>query len=112
MTVTAVHDRPDEPAPQDAPRKRGGGPKTQEGRDRAKRNSLKHGMRAKEVFPDDLAAAVQACIDELVAAFRPTTPYEMRLVVDMGRAHAQIDRCETHKLVDLLRCMERAQLCW
>src|SRR5438105_143188 len=96
MTPTVAIDHPAEPvaetAPQDAPRKRGGGPKTPEGRDRAKRNSLKHGMRAKEVFPHDLAATVQTCIDELVAAFRPTNAYEMRLVVDMGRATAQIDR--------------------
>ena len=39
MTPTAVLDRPDEPvaaaAPQDTPRKRGGGPKTQAGRDAA-----------------------------------------------------------------------------
>src|SRR4051812_20945844 len=30
--------------PEVPPRKRGGGPKTPEGRDRARRNSLKHGM--------------------------------------------------------------------
>src|SRR5256885_15302948 len=110
MTQTALLAPPDGPVaappPQDAPRKRGGGPKTQEGRDRAKRNSLKHGMMAKEVFPDDLAAAVQAAIAELSAQFRPTTAYELRLVTDMGRAYAQIDRIAQERLVDPQRVIE------
>ena len=56
MTLNAELVQPEEPgagpASQAAPRKRGGGPRTPEGRDRAKRNSVRHGMRAREVFPD------------------------------------------------------------
>src|SRR5579871_3488266 len=105
MTATAVLDGPDEPLAatkaQDAPKKRGGGPRTQAGRDSSKRNALKHGMMAKEVFPEDLAAEIQAAVAELVAQFRPTTAYELRLVTDMGRAHAQINRCVMYRFIDV-----------
>ena len=44
-----------DPAPESIPKKRGGGPRTPEGRERSKRNALKHGLLAQVVFPDDLA---------------------------------------------------------
>src|SRR5438552_533866 len=49
-----------EPEPGATPKKRGGGPKTAAGKESSKRNSLQHGLMAKVVLPDDLAAAVAA----------------------------------------------------
>src|SRR5258705_11727021 len=66
--------------------KRGGGPRTPEGKEQSKRNALKHGMRAKVLLPDDLAAAVAGRTAELADEFGPGSPYEEGLVGQMAPA--------------------------
>src|SRR4051794_38015594 len=39
-------------------RRRGGGPRTPEGKERSRRNALSHGCRAEVLTPDDLADTV------------------------------------------------------
>jgi hypothetical protein len=94
-----------------APR-RGGGPRTPEGKEQSKRNALKHGLRAKVVLPEDLAAAVDARTAELAEEFEPRSSYEEWLVREMALATARIDRCAELSLADIVRGAERATLCW
>ena len=60
-------DRPDphESPSADAPvKKRGGGPRTAEGKEQSKRNALKHGMRAEtHAMPNEDPAAIAARAD-------------------------------------------------
>src|SRR4051794_3845036 len=80
-------------------KRRGGGPKTPEGRDRARRNALKHGMMARVVFPEELDIAIARRTDELKREFSPATPYEEQLVVEMARATAKLDYNHAQGLV-------------
>ncbi len=100
----------DDPAP--TPRRRGGGPRTPEGRARSARNSLKHGLRAKTLLPDDLAAAVERRTAELVEQFEPRSPYEFWLICQMALASARLDRCAEMSIVDLQRGIDRSGPCW
>ena len=94
------------------PKKRGGGPRTPEGKERSKRNSLRHGMLAEVIFPDDLAAAIADRTADLVAEFVPATPFEAFLIGEMAKATAKLDRCSEMAIVDLQRVSDRAVLCW
>src|SRR5258705_9060172 len=108
-------ERPEAPGPETPPapaRKRGGGPRTPEGKEQSKRNALKHGMRAKVLLPDDLAAAVAERTAELAGEFLPGSPYEEWLVGQMALASARLDRCAELAIADLRRTVDRALLCW
>ncbi len=102
----------DGPPPPAIARRRGGGPKTPEGKLRSRRSSLKHGLCSKEVLPDDLAAIVARRTAEFVAEFQPRSPYEQFLVREMALASARLDRCAAMTIVDIGRGIERALLCW
>src|SRR4051812_28163733 len=108
-------ERPEAPGPEIPPapaKKRGGGPRTPEGKEQSKRNALKHGMRAKVLLPDDLAAAVAGRTAELADEFLPGSPYEEWLVGQMALASARLDRCAELAIADLRRSVDRASLCW
>jgi hypothetical protein len=105
-------DRDRDRDPETPPKKRGGGPRTPEGKERSKRNALRHGMLAKQVFPGDMAAAIAARTAELVDEFGPETPYEEWLVGEMAKASTKIDRCGEMAIVDLQRIIDRAGHCW
>jgi hypothetical protein len=103
------------PTPTDiepAPKRRGGGPRTPGGKERSKRNALKHGLRAESLLPDDLADAVAARTTEFAAEFAPETAYEEFLVGQMALASVRLDRCAGLAMVDSARCAERATICW
>src|SRR3954454_22314359 len=97
---------------QAAPKKRGGGPKTPEGKARAKFNSMKHGLRAKVLLPAELVAAYEAHKAELTRQFAPATQYEAWLVGEMAMAMARLDRCADMSVCDLQRCLDIAAFDW
>src|SRR5260370_5520915 len=78
--VDAVAPGPDPdpgPNPAEAPRKkRGGGPKTEAGKQSSRWNADQHRMRAKVLMPADMAAPVAERQDDLLQEFGPESPYE------------------------------------
>lgn len=97
---------------QKPPNRRVGGPKTPEGKARSRRNALKDGLRAKVVFPDEVAATVATRTTEFLDEFRPRTPYERFLVRDMALCSVQIELCGALSIVDLDRASNRAETFW
>jgi hypothetical protein len=112
--MTAALDLPIAPEAVSAPtpKKRGGGPRTEEGKMASRCNSMTHGMRAKVLLPDDLVDAVAARTAEMNAQHAPANPYESWLVSEMAKAAAKLDRCDDLMTLDLERVIERAKLCW
>src|SRR5262245_8080201 len=89
------------PTPTDpAPKRRGGGPRTPEGKERSKRNAIKHGLRAKSLLPEDLADAVAKRTEQFAEEFAPETAYEEFLVGQMALASVRLDRCAELSMVD------------
>src|SRR5438874_9666701 len=109
MTVV-LHSVLSEPAP--IPNKRGGAAHTAQGREQARRNALKLGLRSKVVFPEELAAAIAVCDAMFKAQFRPQSTYERTLVGEMSLARARIDLVAALSIEDVGRCAERALLFW
>src|SRR3954451_13028980 len=97
---------------QAALKKRGGGPRTPEGKARAKFNSMKHGLLAKVLLPAELVAAYEGHKAELTRQFALATQYEVWLVSEMAMAMARLDRCADLALVDLQRCLDIAAFDW
>ena len=113
--MIASPDRLEAPPPANevpVPRPRSGGPRTPEGKERSRRNAMKHGLRARVILPDDLAAAVAERTALLRDEFEASTEYEEWLVGEMARAMARLDRCAEMAVADLRRCVDRAALCW
>src|SRR5262245_66408419 len=82
-------------------RKRGGGPRTPEGKENSKRNAVRHSLTSEEVLTEELAAVLASRAVEFRAEFGPRTPYEDWLVGQIARATVQLDRCHELMLVDL-----------
>src|SRR5258708_6133416 len=99
-----VRDCPD--VPQVVPKKRGGGPKTPEGKEGAKANSMKQGLRAKVLRPEELVAACEEHKAELNRQFAPRSRYEAWLVGEMAMALTRLDRCADLSIADLQRCLD------
>jgi hypothetical protein len=92
--------------------KRGGGPRTEQGRLVSRRNALKDGLRAKVLLPDGLEAVIAARTAEFDEQFQPESPYETWLVGEIAQATAKLDRCAELTIIDLERGIDRALLCW
>src|SRR4051812_30749421 len=97
---------------QGTPKRRGGGPKTPEGKARAKYNSMKHGLRAKVLLPAELVAAYEAHQAELTRQFAPASQYEVWLVGEMAMAMARLDRYADLAVADLQRRLDIAAFDW
>ena len=112
--MTATPEAPATDAqPETAPaRKRGGGPKTPEGRDKCRWNSMKHGLCAKTLTPEGLAANAGKWAADLADELAPVTPLQVFMVAQMGLAAARLERCAQLSAVDLQRVIDRAGLCW
>src|SRR3954452_20918803 len=95
-----------------APKKRGGGPKTPEGKVRASANSMTHGLRAKVLLPEDLVDVYEGYKAELTRQFRPKTRYEAWLAGEMALAMARLDRCAELALADMQRHIDGASFDW
>ena len=106
---TPVSDTQAETAPA---RKRGGGPKTPEGRDKCRWNAMKHGLCARTLTPEGLAANAEKWAADLADELAPVTPLQVLMVAQMGLAAARLERCAQLSAVDLQRVIDRAGLCW
>src|SRR5436309_647175 len=70
------------------------GPKTPEGKDRARRNALKHGLRAEALaLPHEDPSAVAAQVFDWIDHYQPDGPAELVLVEEAARAALRLRRC-------------------
>ncbi len=92
--------------------KRGGGPKTPEGKRASSRNALNLGLRSKVFLPDDLVEQYEALRADLATRFRPDSIYGERLVQCLARSMVQLDRCSELWFKDLGRVINRAEEHW
>jgi len=89
------------------------GPKTDAGKQRAKLNALKHGLRAQDaepVLPHEDPAELQAKIQEWIDDYAPANAIERELVVRAARLSWTLDRAERHEAALLSRNVRRAML--
>jgi hypothetical protein len=103
-------DAPAPPAPQEPGRR--GGPRTEEGKDRSRRNALTEGFRARTVLPEAMAQAVEARAASLRPIFRPANEHEDWLVGQVALAEVRLDRCLALELAELQAATARAELAW
>src|SRR4051794_18382661 len=74
------------------------GPKTPEGKDRARQNALKHGLRAVTVaLPGEDPVALAADLDDWVDHYQPVGPAERVLVEEAARAALRLRRCAAYE---------------
>jgi hypothetical protein len=93
-------------------KKRGGGVKTERGKQSSRCNSLKHSLCSKVVFSPDLAAAIIERTEILTEQFKPRNAYERMLIADMGIAKAKYDFANVLLVEDHFRCLDRAYFHW
>jgi hypothetical protein len=89
------------------------GPRTTEGKERAKLNALKHGFRAQDaepVLPHEDPAELQAKIQEWIDDYAPADAVQRELVVRAARLSWTLDRAERHEAALLSRNVRKAML--
>jgi hypothetical protein len=89
------------------------GPKTDAGKERAKRNALKHGFRAQDaepVLPHEDPAELRAKIQEWIDDYAPGDAVQRELVVRAARLSWTLDRAERHEAALLSRNVRKAML--
>ena len=81
------------------------GPKTSEGKSTAKRNSLKHGMRAVGLvlIPGDDEDAYHNRRKRWIEEQKPTSDVELYLLEDLVDASWLLDRCKTFNAARIAR---------
>ena len=84
----------------------GGGPRTPEGKERSKRNAMKHCLTAEDSPRSSTSGPPSS------ATSSPQTPYQEWLVGEIATATVQLDHCHELMLLDLRRCIDRGRLCW
>ena len=73
------------------------GPKTDEGKDRVRRNAVKHGMTARTimpVLPQEDPKELEDQTQQAIAAMKPRNPLELDLVCRAVRLSGELDRAE------------------
>ena len=71
------------------------GPKTDEGKDRVRRNAFKHGMTARTimpVLPQEDPKELEDQIQQAITAMKPRNPLELDLVCRAVRLAGELDR--------------------
>jgi hypothetical protein len=71
-----------------------GGVKTREGKEKSRRNALKHGYRAEQVLPEDLQAEADQRFHQLVDEIRPEGTIETGLARRMALELTKLERLE------------------
>jgi len=75
------------------PKKRGGGPKTPEGKRRASRNSTRHGLTAKLILiEDEYYKDFKELIDDYVDDFRPASKIALDLIHELAACQFRLRR--------------------
>jgi hypothetical protein len=89
------------------------GPVTPEGKQRSRRNSLKHGLAgAGVVLPEDETELVAERKAEWHSSLRPWNVLEEWLVDEIVVASVQIDRCKAQEALLRTELAERAETSW
>jgi hypothetical protein len=85
---------------------------TSEGAKASRRNSLKSGMTATEVFPEQLEMAIGKIQGELADHYQPSPGIECRLIREMAVNWAKLEYAEELRKLDVVRVKRRANLSW
>jgi hypothetical protein len=89
------------------------GPRTPEGKEKSRRNALKHGLAgAGVVLPEDEAAIVAQRRAEWHSSLRPWNPFEEWLIDEITVAAVQIDQCRAQEALLRTEFAERAGTSW
>jgi hypothetical protein len=89
------------------------GPRSVDGKARACKNSLKHGLTGSgTVLVDGDDQALEERFDAYIAEFRPESPHEFVLVAEMALDDVRMKRCGTLFEIQCHEYATRAQLCW
>jgi hypothetical protein len=94
------------------PRKRGGGPRSPEGRARSSQNAKKEGFRSRVHLDESERAAVEVHRRAMTEQYAPRNEQQHWLVGQMAAAAARIDRLDALRPFDLGRVQERAERHW
>jgi len=89
------------------------GPKSDDGKQRAKLNALKHGLRSQDaepVLPHEDPAELEAKIQDWIDDYAPANAIERELVVRAARLSWTLDRAERHEAALLSRNVRKAML--
>ena len=89
------------------------GPRTDAGKEKARLNALKHGMRAKSidlVLPHEDPALLEAKIQQWMDDYQPTNAIETELVSRAARLSWTLDRAERHETALVSRRIKKAML--
>jgi hypothetical protein len=105
-----------EPEPQaetePTPKKRGGGPKTQAGRDRCRWNSTKDSLRSRVLTPQGLGDLSDELTEWLKAWLKPTDKLETWCLEQMAMSGARATHAHQMMVADLERIVEDAETTW
>ena len=86
------------------------GPKTVEGKERSRRNSLKHGLTGEGVvLPDEDAAEVERTFEALREEMRPSGTMGEALVRRMATSIVRMERCVLQETASLSERVRRAE---
>ncbi|WZO98958.1 hypothetical protein EP7_000549 [Isosphaeraceae bacterium EP7] len=89
------------------------GPKTVEGKEKSRRNSLVHGLAGEGVvLPKDETAAACARAEQWMSSLRPTNAFELGLVETIAVESVRIERCRIEERVARDLRARRAVHCW
>jgi hypothetical protein len=94
------------------PRRRGGGPRTIEGRFNSSKNAIKDSLRSKVHLPDEEKEAIARHLETMTARYAPADDQERWWVGKMSVAAARVDRCQALMPADLGRIRLCAAQTW
>ena len=75
-------------------------------------NAVDHGMRSERHFPGAMEESIKRCLAELLDAHSPTNLYELRLVVEIAKGEAKLEKATALEIADIFRIQEQALNSW